>query len=115
MAEILWKWSSIYKLRYKTLISDGDSKVFSHLQNLKVYDSEIELEKVECIIIHVSKWLGTALRNNVKVCKAQINTLGGKSFGSLKNSTISEWNYETIIMHFHYMMSIFQLLKAWYS
>lgn len=88
-AEILWKRSVAYKFRYTTIISDGDSKVFSHLQSLNVYGPEIELHKEECIN-HVSKRLGTALRNEVKVCKAKKITLGGKAYGSLKESTIKK-------------------------
>ncbi|XP_046679422.1 uncharacterized protein LOC124366865 [Homalodisca vitripennis] len=87
-AEILWKRSLSYKFRYTTLVSDGDSKVFTHLKDLNIYGEDV-LKKEECIN-HVSKRLGTALRNQVKVCKAQKITLGGKSHGSLKDSTIKK-------------------------
>lgn len=86
-AEILWKRSIAYKFRYTTIVSDGDSKVFVHLQSLNIYDRE--LKKEECIN-HVSKRLGTALRNEIKACKAKKITLGGKAHGSLKDSTIKK-------------------------
>lgn len=88
-AEILWNRSVDYKFRYSTIISDGDSKVFSHLQSLNVYGSEFELKKEECVN-HVSKRLGTALRNQLKISKARKITLGGKTHGSLKNTTIQK-------------------------
>lgn len=87
-AEILWKRSLSYKFRYTTIVSDGDAKVFTHLKNLKIYGEDV-LQKEECIN-HVSKRLGTALRNQVTVCKAQKITLGGKLHGSLKDSTIKK-------------------------
>lgn len=86
-AEILWKRSISYKFRYSTVVSDGDSKVYSHLCDLNVYGDSLKLSKEECVN-HVSKRLGTALRNLVKTCRAQKITLGGKSRGSLKESTI---------------------------
>lgn len=88
-AEILWKRSIAYKFRYTTIVSDGDSKVFAHLQSLNVYGDGIELKKEECIN-HVSKRLGTALRNEIKSCKAKKITLGGKAHGSLKDSTVKK-------------------------
>uniref|UniRef100_A0A1B6JRX1 Mutator-like transposase domain-containing protein n=4 Tax=Proconiini TaxID=565685 RepID=A0A1B6JRX1_9HEMI len=86
-AEILWKRSLDYKLRYRTIVSDGDAAVFSHLQNLKVYGEDVPIVKEECVN-HIAKRLGTGLRNVVKTCKAQGITLGGRRFGSLKQSTI---------------------------
>lgn len=47
------------------------------------------MQKEECIN-HVSKRLGTALRNQAKVCKTKKITLGGKSHGSLKETTIKK-------------------------
>ena len=51
-------------LRYKSLISDGDSKTFSLLESKQVYgtDSDDKIVKLDCIG-HVQKRLGTALRN----------------------------------------------------
>lgn len=82
-AELLWKRSTDYGLRYTTLLSDGDSKTFNHLQNLKIY-GPIKLVKEECVN-HVSKRLGTGLRQVAKEFK-----LGGKKPGSLTNVTIQK-------------------------
>lgn len=81
-AEILWKRSLAYNMRYRKIVSDGDSAVFSHLQTLNVYGNNFPITKEECVN-HVSKRLGTGLRNTVKVCKAKGITLGGRSDGSL--------------------------------
>lgn len=78
-ADILWKRSVAYKFRYSTVVSDGDSKVFTHLKEL--YDNG-ELKKEECIN-QVSKRLGTALRDLVKVSSKQKITLVVKTYGSL--------------------------------
>lgn len=86
-AEIMWKRSLDYKLRYCTMVSDGDSAVFSHLQSLKVYGGDVPITKEECVN-HIAKRLGTGLRNVVKTCKAQGITLGGRRYGSLKQTTI---------------------------
>lgn len=83
--ETLWKRSLDYGFRYTTILSDGDSKAFSHLQSLHIYDKEIVKE--ECVN-HVAKRLGTGLRKVVKEGKAKKITLGGQKHGSLKNSTI---------------------------
>ena len=82
-AERLWKRSLLYGLRYTTLLSDGDSKTFSHLQSLNVYGST-QIQKEECVN-HVSKRLGTGLREVAKKFK-----LGGKKYGSLTNVTIQK-------------------------
>lgn len=88
-AEILWGRSQEYGFRYLTLLSDGDSKTFSHLQSLNIYGLGVELSKEECVN-HVSKRLGTGLRKVVTECKAKKITLGGKKHGSLKESTIKK-------------------------
>ena len=64
-ASIMWKRSIAQsKFRYKTIISDGDSKAFSHLSEEKVY-GDIELEREQCMN-HVKKRLSTALIEEVK-------------------------------------------------
>lgn len=35
-AELLWKKSLEHGFRYLTLLSDGDSKAYSHIQSLKI-------------------------------------------------------------------------------
>lgn len=87
MAVILWTRSLDYNFRYTTLLSDGDSKAFSRIQELQVYGPEIQIVKEECVN-HVSKRLRTALKNVVNDCKKKKITLGGSSYGSLKESTI---------------------------
>lgn len=85
----LWKRSEEKGFRYTTLLSDGDSKTFLKLTETKVYGKNIEIKKEECIN-HVSKRLGTALRNAVKEWRSRGVTLGGKSHGSLKEGTIKK-------------------------
>lgn len=86
-AMVLWKRSTSLGFRYTTLLSDGDCKTFNFLSEKKVYGTDIEIKKEECIN-HVSKRLGTALRNVVKDSRAKKITLGGKGYGTLKESTI---------------------------
>lgn len=89
-ANYLWKRSLEHNFRYTTVVSDGDSKVFSHLKDMNIYGNNVEIVKEECIN-HVSKRLGTALRKLVKdVSKVEKVTLGGKAFGSLTEKTISK-------------------------
>ena len=85
--ERLWRRSEKLGFRYTILLSDGDSKTFNHLEKLKIYGDEFPITKEECIN-HISKRLGTGLRNEVKKCKAKNITLGGKTYGSLKETTI---------------------------
>lgn len=86
-AKRIWQRSLQHNFRYTCMISDGDSKTHGHLNDLKIYDKEIE--KVECIN-HVAKRLGTGLRNaRIESTKAKA-PIGGKKFGSLKDSTITK-------------------------
>lgn len=85
-AEVLWKRSiEKCKMRYTTLLSDGDSKTFLSLTKLKVYDKPIAKE--ECIN-HVAKRMGTALRNKVKEWRAKGVCLGGRKRGNLTEDVI---------------------------
>jgi hypothetical protein len=64
--------------------------VFSRLKELNVYGADHPIEKEECIN-HVSKRLGTAPRNLVKdTRKSDKVTLGGKSFDSLTEKTVTK-------------------------
>ena len=58
----LFQRSLAYNLRYKYIISDGDSKTFALLSRERVYraDKEKQVEKLDCVG-HVQKRLGTAL------------------------------------------------------
>lgn len=87
-ARILWNRSvERHKLRYTVLLSDGDAKTFNTLASLKPYGEDVQLEKEECIN-HVSKRLGTALRNIVSDCKKRGVTLGGRGHGMLTQNAI---------------------------
>lgn len=87
-ASVIWRRSEKEcKMRYTTLISDGDSKTFLMLQEIKPYGPEISISKEECIN-HVAKRLGTGLRNKVKEWRDKGVCLGGKKSGSLKEATI---------------------------
>lgn len=87
IAEILWRRSEkVCKMRYTTMLSDGDAKTIQHLNTLQVYGDKL-IEKEECLN-HVAKRLGTGLRNQVKEWKGKGITLGGKKQGSLTEEKI---------------------------
>ena len=87
-ARVLWGRSvERYKLRYKIMICDGDSKTFNELTRIKPYGEDVEIEKEECLN-HVAKRLGTALRNVVADCRKKGVTLGGHGRGRLTQNTI---------------------------
>ncbi len=63
-AKRIWERSEeTHKLRYTTILSDGDSKTYDSLVQNKVY-GETEIKKEECVN-HVAKRMGTALNNLV--------------------------------------------------
>ena len=74
----MWK-RSIEKngMRYTTMLCDGDSKSFDAVTEAKVYGPDVEIEKEDCVS-HISKWLGTALRNLASESKAQGLSVTGK-------------------------------------
>ncbi|GFX49603.1 uncharacterized protein TNCV_4902451 [Trichonephila clavipes] len=84
----VWEKSESIGFRYTTLLSDGDSKSFLELKEMNVYGSETQIKKEECIN-HVSKMLGTALRQTVKDWRVKSVTLRGKKHGSLKEDIIN--------------------------
>ena len=85
---VLWGRSvSCHKLRYTVLLSDGDAKTFNQLTALKPYGEDFMVEKEECVN-HVSKRLGTALRNVITDCKKKGVTLGGQGRGQLTPNAI---------------------------
>ena len=58
----IWKRSEAkLKLRYTTMISDGDAKTVQHLNENKPYREGVMIEKHECVG-HVQKRMGTQLR-----------------------------------------------------
>lgn len=87
-AERLWNRSEKYGFRYTTVVSDGDSKKFCHLSEIKPYGDKT-IDKVECLN-HVAKRLGTGLRNIRSMSAGTNEPLGGKKPGSLKASTMDK-------------------------
>ena len=87
-ARVLWRRSvQRHKLRYTTLLSDGDAKTFAELTKIKTYGEDIEIDKEECVN-HVSKRRGSALRNIVTDCRKRGVTLGGRGKGQLTQNAI---------------------------
>ncbi|XP_059158376.1 uncharacterized protein LOC131942490 [Physella acuta] len=81
-AVTMWNRSlSKHNFRYLTMVGDGDSKAFEQVKALNVYGKDL-VEKEECLN-HVSKRLGTALRNVVQDSSKKKITLGGRKPGSL--------------------------------
>lgn len=78
-AEKMWARSIEKGLRYKKMLSDGDSNAFRAVSNLNLYP----VEKLECVN-HAHKRMGTALR---KLAKQE--RLGGNGYGRL---TIAKCN-----------------------
>ena len=88
-ARRLWTRSvAQHKLRYTTMLSDGDCKTFNELQNERPY-GDVLIKKEECVN-HVSKRMGTALRNLITDNKKRGVTLGGRGEGQLKNQTVQK-------------------------
>ncbi len=86
--EALWKPSvNLHNMRYTTTISDGDSKAYDAVCELRLYGKDVEIEKVECVN-HISKRLGTALLNLVTDMAKKCVTLGRKKVGSLTQKKI---------------------------
>ena len=84
----LWKRSEEkHKLRYTAMLCDGDSKAFDAVVAAEPYGPEIKIEKEDCVN-HVSKRMGTALRNIVATSKAQKDSLSGK--GKLTQEKITK-------------------------
>ena len=84
----LWNRSeSEHKLRYTTMLCDGDSKASDTIQKSKVYGPCTNNIKEDCVN-HISKRMGTALRNLVAVSKAKKVSLSGK--GKLTQEKITK-------------------------
>ena len=84
----LWQRSeSEHQLRYTTMLCDGDSKAFDAVTESKCYGPDKEIVKEDCIN-HVSKRMGTALKNLVSTAKAQKESISGK--GKLTKEKISK-------------------------
>ena len=76
-AEMLWDRSLNRGFRYTTMVSDGDSRTFNRLTEMKVYGDDITIAKEECVN-HVAKRMGTALRKLTTQTKKTGVTLGGR-------------------------------------
>ncbi|KAI8773177.1 hypothetical protein BgiBS90_025595 [Biomphalaria glabrata] len=85
-AKVMWLRSQNLGFRYTTFVSDGDCKTYKELQSLAPYS--VPIKKEECIN-HVSKRLGTALRNLVTNEAKLGTTLGGRKAGSLSQVKIN--------------------------
>ena len=68
-----------HNLRYRTMLSDGDSSAFTAVRREQPYGPTRLITKLECIN-HCHKRMGTALRK-----KAKESRLGGRGTGKLTN------------------------------
>ncbi|XP_028419014.1 uncharacterized protein LOC114544628 [Dendronephthya gigantea] len=77
-AKVLWSRSlDLYNIRYRWMVSDGDSKAHSAVE--EVYD-EIKVEKLDCVG-HVQKRMGKNLLNLKATTKGKLadgKTIGGR-------------------------------------
>ena len=77
-AKVLWGRSEAnFKLRYSTMLTDGDSKSFDAICEENIYGADKQVVKEECIN-HISKRMGTALRTLMETCRAQGKSISGK-------------------------------------
>ena len=57
----IWELSvEKYRLRYTSLIADGDSKTYNLIKEKKPYRREVEVKKFERVR-HVQKWMGNRI------------------------------------------------------
>ena len=81
---MLWSRSvQRHKMRYTTMVSNGDSKAHTKLLELQPYGPDEVIDKEDCIN-HVGKRLGAALRNLVSDYSKRGVTLGGRGRGRLQ-------------------------------
>ncbi|GFX54595.1 uncharacterized protein TNCV_792821 [Trichonephila clavipes] len=88
----IWSRSEACGFRYTTLLSDGDAKTHKFLNSLKIYGSDVEILKEECIN-HVSKMLGTSLRTLVKDWRAKAKS---RRVNIAVSEAVSEYNFGTL-------------------
>lgn len=85
-AKILFRRSvEKWKLRYTQMLGDGDAKTHAALLQDDPYG--VPIQKLECVN-HVTKRMGTALRNIVQTRKAQQAPIGGR--GKLTDDRIKK-------------------------
>ena len=75
-----------YNLIYKTYVGDGDSKSYSTVSKACPYGPSVFIEKEECTS-HITKRLGTGLREIVRSCKGK-KLADGKGIGGQGRLTI---------------------------
>ncbi len=62
-AMIMWKGSvnisymPQHKLRYTTMLSDGDSKAYDNIVEMKVYGDDANVQKEECLTTSRNRWV----------------------------------------------------------
>ncbi len=77
-ARRLWSRSlDQFKLRYTTMLCDGDSKSYDAVSSPQLYGPEKNIDKEDCIN-HISKRMGTALQKFVATEKAKGESIAGK-------------------------------------
>jgi hypothetical protein len=85
---VIWKRSiALHKMRYRWMVSDGDSKAFSSIEH--VYDDCV-VEKLDCVG-HVQKRMGKRLLNLKATTKGKLSdgkTIGGR--GRLTETKIKQ-------------------------
>ena len=92
-AKLLWLRSKENGLQYTTVLSDGDNKTLSCLNELRPYD-EKEIQKLDCVN-HVHKRMGAGLRSLVKTNK---EVKGGKGGLTAKHINSMSSFYKKAIM-----------------
>ncbi|GFR74607.1 hypothetical protein ElyMa_003897200 [Elysia marginata] len=87
-SKIMWARSiRKHDMRYTIVVSDGDSKAFNAVCEMRPYGPDSVIDKQDCIN-HVCKRLGTVLRNLVADASKRKITLGGRGAGRLTHNII---------------------------
>lgn len=81
----LFQRSLDFHIRYKYLISDGDSKAHSMILESQPYGSSCQVEKKDCIA-YIQKRMGTALRDLLQ-CYHDQKLSDGKTIGGAGHLT----------------------------
>ena len=76
-ASCMWKRSiEDHKIRYTSMLCDGDSKSFGAICEAKVY-GEVDVTKEDCVN-HIARRMGSILRRLSVEAKAQGSSISGK-------------------------------------
>ena len=80
-AIIIWSRSTEkHNFRYIYMVSDGDSKAYTKICEIKCYGEDVAVHKLDCVG-HVQKRMGKRLLNLKSVTKGKLSdgkTIGGK-------------------------------------